>query len=109
MSTDMIQESSGNVFADLGFVDPASHRLKAELVRKIDSILKARGLTQSAAACLIGIGQPDLSRLLQGRFRNMSAERLLRMLTRLDCEADISVQREGRSIGAAIHLEAAAA
>lgn len=109
MSDDMVHEGSGNVFADLGFAEPVSHRLKAELVRKLDSIMKSRGLSQSAAARLIGVGQPDLSKLLNGRFREMSVERLLRMLTRLDCDVDINVQFEGRAVGEAIHLDAVAA
>lgn len=109
MSNETIHDGSGNVFADLGFADPATHKLKAELVRKLDSILKSRDLSQSAAARLIGVGQPDLSKLLNGRFREMSVERLLRMLTRLDCDVDISVQHDGRSVGEAIHLDAVAA
>lgn len=106
MSDDTIHEGSGNVFADLGFADPVTQKLKAELVRKLDSILKSRGLSQSAAAKLIGVGQPDLSKLLGGRFREMSVERLLRMLTRLECDVDISVQWEGHAVGDAIHLDA---
>ena len=109
MSKDAIVVSSGNVFADLGFADPAGHRLKAELVRKLDNVLKARGLSQSAAAKIIGIGQPDLSKVLNGRFREMSVERLLRILTRLDCQVDISVQFGGSALGEAIHLDAVAA
>lgn len=108
MSDDAIHESSGNVFADLGFADPATHKLKAELVRKLNNILKARGMSQSATAKRVGISQPDLSKLLNGRFREMSVERLLRILTRLECEIDISVQFEGKAVGEAIHLEAAA-
>lgn len=105
----MSKGSSDNVFADLGFADPVTHKLKAELVRKLNSIMKARGLSQSATARLIGVGQPDLSKLLGGRFREMSVERLLRMLIRLDCDVDISVQFEGHAVGEAIHLEAMAA
>jgi predicted XRE-type DNA-binding protein len=108
MSDDQVHDSSGNVFADLGIADPTTHKLKAELVAKLDSILKSRGLSQTAAARLIGVGQPDLSKLLNGRFREMSVERLLRMLTRLDCDVYINVQFEGHPIGEAIHLEAAA-
>jgi|CXWL01.1.fsa_nt_gi predicted XRE-type DNA-binding protein len=109
MSKDMIQRGSGNVFADLGFADAATHKLKAELVHKLDGILKARGLNQSEAARIVGVGQPDLSRLLGGRFREMSVERLLRMLTRLECDVDINVQFEGHAVGEAIHLDAIAA
>lgn len=109
MSNNTIQQSCGNVFADLGFADPLTHKLKAELVQKLDSTMKARGLTQSAAARLMGVGQPDLSKLLSGRFREMSVERLLRMLIRLDCEIDITVQYEGHKVGERIHLEPVAA
>src|SRR3546814_13739455 len=69
MSDDVIHEGSGNAFADLGFADPAPHKLKAELVRRLDSILQSRGLSQSAAARLTGVGQPDLSKLLNGPVR----------------------------------------
>lgn len=109
MNDERIMRGSGNVFADLGFADAATHRLKAELVRKLDSILKARGLSQSAAARIVGVDQPDLSRLLGGRFRDMSVERLLRMLTRLECEVDISVRHGGKTVGQAIHLDGMAA
>lgn len=108
MSEDRVKDSSGNVFADLGFADAATHGLKAELVRKLDGILKARGLSQSGAARLIGVGQPDLSRVLSGQFRDMSVERLLRMLVKLDCNVDISVQYAGNRVGDVIHLDAAA-
>jgi hypothetical protein len=39
--------------------------------------------------------QPDVSRLLKGHFRDISVERLLRLLTRLGCEVDIVIQEQG--------------
>lgn len=107
MSDDRIEPGSGNVFADLGMADPAGHRLKAELVARLAGILAERGLSQTKAAELTGVSQPDLSRLLRGRFRDVSVERLLRMITRLQCDVDITVLHEGREIGGAIHLQAA--
>lgn len=109
MSDEKIQKGSGNVFADLGFADPQAHHMKAELVRKLARILKSRKLSQTAAAQIVGVSQPDLSKLLNGKFREMSVERLLRMLTRLECEVDINVQFEGRNLGKAIHLDSVAA
>jgi predicted XRE-type DNA-binding protein len=102
-----VERSSGNVFADLGFADAAGHQVKAELARKLAGIIAERGLTQSAASRVVGVSQPDLSRLLNGRFRDVSVERLLRMLQRLDCEVEISVQHAGRPVGEAIHLSPA--
>lgn len=104
MGDDALHESS-NVFADLGFADPVMHKLKAELVSKLDNILKVRGLSESAAAKRVGISQSDLSMLLTGRFREVSVELLLRILTRLECEIDIGVQFEGKTVGDTIHLK----
>ncbi|WP_427916156.1 XRE family transcriptional regulator [Sphingomonas oligophenolica] len=58
---------------------------------------------------MIGVGQPDLTKLLGGQYREMSVERLLRMLTRLGCGDDISVQSAGRALEEAIDWEAVAA
>ena len=108
MAEEKITAGSGNVFADLGLPDAEEHLLKAGLVMKLDQVIRARGLNQTAAAKLTGVSQPDLSRLLRGRFRDMSADRLIRALTRLDTEVQISVTRQGKPVGEPIHLHAAA-
>ena len=56
-----IAESSGNVFADLGFANPEQEQLKADLTLQIYRTLKARGLTQSKAGDLLGVKQPHVS------------------------------------------------
>ena len=104
-----ITESSGNVFADLGIANPQEHLLKAGLVSKLAEVIRALDLTQTAAARQTGISQPDLSRLLRGRFRDMSADRLIRALIRLGTEVEIDVSRGGERVGEPIHLEVAAA
>lgn len=104
-----IIESSGNVFADLGMANAEEHMLKAGLVSKLSEVIRALDLTQTAAAKLTGISQPDLSRALRGRFRDMSADRLIRALIRLGTEVDIDVSRGGEPVGEPIHLEAVAA
>ncbi|MDN5752908.1 MAG: helix-turn-helix domain-containing protein [Nitrosospira sp.] len=53
-------------------------------------------MTQTAAAKHLGLSQPDVSRLLKGHFRDMSVERLLRLLTRLGCEVDIVIREQGK-------------
>ncbi len=103
-----ITESSGNVFADLGMANAEEHMLKAGLVSKLAEVIRALELSQTAAAKLTGISQPDLSRVLRGRFRDMSADRLIRALIRLGTEVDIDVSRGGKSVGEPIHLDAAA-
>ena len=102
-----IKASSGNVFADLGAPNPEEHKFKAELVRKLAEVMKVRGLNQTETAKLAGISQPDLSKILRGRFRDVSVARLMRALTLLDSEIEIVVRNEGREIGEKILLHAA--
>ena len=78
-----IERGGGNVFADLGRPDAETHLLKAELVTQIEEIIRGRQLTQAQAAVLLGLSQPDVSRLLRGNFRDYSVERLLRLLIAL--------------------------
>ena len=90
-------ESSGlNVFEDLGFPDAQDMLAKAELTRQIYGILKARRLTQRAAAKLLGLSQPDVSALMRGRYTGYSAERLFRLLTMLGRDVEIVVKRKSR-------------
>lgn len=88
-----IERGSGNVFADLGRPDADIVLLKAELVTRIDAIIRRRRLTQARAAELLGLSQPDVSRLMRGNFRDYSVDRLLRLLTALGQDVEISVRR----------------
>jgi predicted XRE-type DNA-binding protein len=76
-------KSSGNVFADIGVPDADEHLAKADLVIGLASIIRSRGLSQTAAAKLIGVAQPDISRLMRGNFEGFSYERLFHMLNAL--------------------------
>lgn len=91
-----IEAGSGNVFADLGRPNADTHLLKAEIVTRIDKIIRQRGIKQIEAANLLGLSQPDVSRLLRGSFREYSLERLLRLLTALGSDVEIAI-REPRS------------
>ena len=87
-----IRRGSNNVFADLGYRDPETHLLKVQLVNRINEIVTEKQLTQVQAAQAMGISQPDVSRILKGQFRDVSVERIMRMLTRLGCEIDIVIK-----------------
>jgi len=105
----VIKYGTGNIFADLGFPDADTHLLKAQLVTRIQNILQDRKLTQVEAGRIMGISQPDISRMLRGQFRDLSVERIMRLLTRLGCDVDIVVKPQGSQPPyAAIHLEAVA-
>jgi predicted XRE-type DNA-binding protein len=59
---------------------------------RIAEAIAARGLTQVAAARLLGVDQPKISRLVRGDLAGLSADRLLRSLTRLGRDVEIVVR-----------------
>ena len=91
-----VMESSGNVFADIGLPEPAEELTKAQLASHIRQVIKRRHLTQVAAASIMGIDQPKVSALLNGRLANFSRERLMRFLTALGQDVDITVRSKPR-------------
>ncbi len=84
--------SSGNVFEDLRVDEPTEALAKSELAALIARALRARGLTQTAAAKLLGIDQPKVSELMRGRLTRFSTERLITFLTRLGRDVEIVVR-----------------
>ena len=88
---------SDNVFEDLGHPRPAEALAKAELARKIAEVIAKRRLTQAAAAELLNLDQPKVSALLNGRLANFSSERLMRLLTALGQDVDITVRTKPRN------------
>jgi predicted XRE-type DNA-binding protein len=94
-----------NVFKDLGIPNAEDHLVKAQLVFKIDRIMKIRRLKQAETAELLGVKQPDVSKMLRGEFRQFSVERLLRFLVALDQDVEIVVKpHRDRSHAAALHI-----
>jgi predicted XRE-type DNA-binding protein len=83
---------SRNVFKDIGVPNPEEHLVKAQLVFKIDAIKKERRLKQVEVADLLGIRQPDVSKMLRGEFRQFSVERLLRFLVALNQDVEIVIR-----------------
>ena len=74
-----IEESSGNVYADLGRGDAREMLIKAQLATKIGAIIKARHLTQVEAARILAMPQPKVSEMLRGkiqRYQRVQDDRL---------------------------------
>ena len=57
---------SSNVFKDIGVPNTEEPFVKAQLVFKIDTIMRERRMKQLDAAKLLGIRQPDISKMLRG-------------------------------------------
>ena len=102
-----VERGSGNVFADLGLPDPDGHLLKAEIVGRIDDIVRERGITETEAARLLGLSRRDVSRLLRGDFREHSLERLLRGLTALGRDVDIVIRPPRSAAGGKLRVTGA--
>ena len=81
-----------NVFKDIGVPNADEHLVKAQLVFKIDTIMKKRRMKQTEVAALFGVRQPDVSKMVRGEFRQFSVERLLRFLVKLDQDVEIIVR-----------------
>lgn len=104
-----VRRGSDNIFADLGIADAETHLLKAKLVSRLQSLIEGHRLTQTQAAEVMGIGQPDVSRMLRGHFRDFSVERLMRFLTAFGCDVDIVIHEKGKKAKAeTIRLASAA-
>jgi predicted XRE-type DNA-binding protein len=84
-------EGTGNVYADLGVVNPQEARAKADLAHRIVDIIEARKLTQVQAGKVLGVDQPKVSALKRGRLTDFSIERLVGFLLLLGHDVLITV------------------
>ncbi len=90
-----VYEGDPNIFAEIGVPEPETHLLKAKLVLEIMRLVRGRGLTQVSAGELMGISQPEVSRMFKGHFREYSVERLMTLLTAFDRDVEILVRSRG--------------
>ena len=90
-------KSSGNIFLDLNVKDSELHQIKAELGIFLIDLISKMELTQVKAAGLLGIRQPELSRLKGGNLSHYSVERLLGFLNRLDQRVEINIKPSTKS------------
>jgi predicted XRE-type DNA-binding protein len=89
--------SSGNVFADLKLPQADDLLAKAELASKIIAEIQRRRMTQTEAAATLGVDQPKISALKQGKLSGFSVERLMRLLLLLGRDIEITVKEKPKS------------
>jgi predicted XRE-type DNA-binding protein len=92
-----VQASSGNIFADLGLENSDELLVKAELARKIGSIITKQNMTQVQAAEILGIDRSKVSALLNGKLSGFSIVRLFRFLNALGNDVEIVVKTKPQS------------
>ncbi|MGV3613895.1 MAG: helix-turn-helix domain-containing protein [Fimbriimonas sp.] len=86
-----VVRTTGSVYHALDLENADDMERKARLVSAINDTIEAMGLTQVQAAEIVGIDQPTLSKLLRGRFRSVSIEKLAHMLNALGRDVTIVV------------------
>ena len=91
---------SGNVFADLGLPDAEELFFKCGLMHRISQLIAAQGWAQAQAARELGITQPRVSQIINGRADGFSTDMLLKILNKLGCDVEIRVKkRKAKSPG----------
>lgn len=93
MNKEPVTDSSGNVFADLGFSSEESTLLamRAELMARLRDTIKQRGWTQQEAAEKLGIGQSRVSDLMRGKWDKFSLDMLITLTTRTGQHVELVV------------------
>jgi predicted XRE-type DNA-binding protein len=91
---------SANPFADVH----EKHRIRAQLIKRIDAWRRARRLRQVDTAWLLGTSQADVSQMLAGQFQEFSLERLLRFLVALGQDVEIVITTPHRESGTVARL-----
>ena len=85
--------TKGSVFNDLGFNEAEAQNLKirASLMRAIEKYIEDNKLTQSSAAKLMGVYQPRVNDLLQGKIDRFTIDMLVNMLAKAHVSVSLVV------------------
>jgi predicted XRE-type DNA-binding protein len=97
----VVEESSGNVFADLGLPNAEELGTKLRLGFFINKIIAERKLTQAEAARMLGVNQPKVSALKGYKLEGFSVERLMHFATALEHDVVIEIRPHRAKQGAA--------
>jgi predicted XRE-type DNA-binding protein len=81
-----------NVFDDLGVADPDENLARAAIARQIECLLNDLSLTQAEIGKRLKLPQSAASRLMNGRYRDFSTDRLMRILLRLGRDIEITIR-----------------
>ena len=102
-----IIRGTGNVFADLGYLDAEERQTKLRLALAINDVIQRGRLTQALAADKLGVSQPKVSALANYKLEGFSVERLMTFLTALDQDVEIIIKRKPRTRAGRISVVAA--
>jgi predicted XRE-type DNA-binding protein len=87
--------TQGSVLDDLGFNPPEALeiKVKADIYRELLQYIKERGFSQQELCTLLGIHQPDVSNLLNGRVSKFSVSKLIKYAGKLNLGAQVKLTK----------------
>ena len=99
-----VEESSGNVFLDMGFSEEEAEReqLRSYLACHVYSLFEELKPTPAKAKTRFGIDADDVSRIQDGDFHLFTVPQLLILLKRLNRNIEIRITPSDEKVG---HLQ----
>lgn len=90
-----IERGSDNVFIDLGFgkAEAENLKLRSGLMISITQYYRKSGLTQAAAAKVLGLTQPRLNAMLKGRIDLFSLDALVNVASKAGLSVRLVVKK----------------
>ena len=90
-----ITRGSGNVFLDIGFPPDQANNLllRADMMIRIEDLVRKSGMTQQAAARMLGVTQPRLNQLLKRKIELFSLDALVNMLAKAGMRVELKVKK----------------
>lgn len=88
-------KGSDNIFADLGFPAGEAENLKmrSDLMLGIEMFYRRSGLTQAQAAKRLGVTQPRLNALLNGKIGQFSLDALVNIANRAGLDVRLVIRK----------------
>ena len=90
-----ITRGSGNVFLDIAFPRDQANSLllRADMMIRIEDLVRKSGMTQQAAARMLGVTQPRLNQLLKRKIELFSLDALVNMLAKAGMRVELKVKK----------------
>jgi predicted XRE-type DNA-binding protein len=87
--------TQGSVLDDLGFSpsEALEIKVKADIYRELLQYIRERGFSQQELCTLLGIHQPDVSNLLNGRVSKFSVSKLIKYAGKLNLGAQVKLTK----------------
>ena len=93
------EESSGNVFADLGLDDAKELKARGLIGMHLVQLLKAKDMKQKDIAEMLNLKSAEVSHLFNGHFSRFSTDKLLSLLAAMEQKVTIKIspRKKGES------------